>query len=169
MGTVANVIMGKATLTVDFPYTDGLVGSITTDPGYTVEGVTLEYSPEFEGFTPDEETVEIKRALMKEAISISFACAESTLANLNVAMAGSDDGTAQTIKLGGGVLETGSVKIVGVSPDAGNPIRTIILHYCTAVESVGMPFKKGGVTQVPVTLSVMKHDDHADPCTIIDT
>ena len=57
MGTVANVIMGKATLTVDFPYTDGLVGSITTDPGYTVEGVTLEYSPEFEGFTPDEETV----------------------------------------------------------------------------------------------------------------
>ena len=168
MGTVANVIMGSATLTVDFPYTDGLVGSILTEPGYTVEGVMLEYSPEFEEF-PDEETVPIKRALMKEVTTISFTCAESTLANLNVAMAGSDDGTAQTIKIGGGVLETGSVKIVGVSPDAGNPIRTIILHYCTAVAAVGMAFKKGGVTQVPVTLSVMKHDSHAAPCTIIDS
>ncbi len=79
--------------------------------------------------------------------------AETSLVNMAVAMGGSAR-SGNIIVIGGGVLKTLNLKIVGVSP-AGY-IRTILIPKASAQGAVGSSYRKGEKTVVPVTFQAIK-------------
>lgn len=146
--TAANVLVGSATLY--YHATPGTAAaSVTTEVGYTEDGVTIEYNPTIEDITVNEETVAINRAITKEDITITCNMAESDLDQLTLALAGGNR-AAGVITLGGGVLQDFALKIVGTAP-AGKT-RTIYAGYVHPTGTVGMSYKKGEKTIVPLTL-----------------
>ena len=81
--------------------------------------------------------------------------AESSLFNIDKAMAGAVlSGTVLT--LGGGVNKTSNLKIAGFNP--GGFTREILIPKATATGTVGMSYKKGEKTIVPVTFQALKSD-----------
>lgn len=163
MGTVANVIVGSATLSIKDPF-----GGSYAEVGYTEDGVNFIYEPETKDVDVDEETVAIDRALIKERIRIRCNLKEATLANLSAVMAGADDGTTRTIKLGGGTINYIAVKLVGTSPEAGYTVRTIEMVYGTAVGAVDVPYKKGEANIIPFEFEAL-NDGTNDPAKVEDT
>jgi hypothetical protein len=163
--TVANVLTGVATLY--YHATAGtVVGSVTTEVGYTEDGVNLEYNPTVEDTLVEEETMAIGRVLTKEEVSITCNMAESALANLELSMAGASLAGA-VITLGGGTLQNFAIKIVGTAPAAGT--RTIYAGYVHPTGTVGQSYKKGTKTIVPVTFKAYKYASGASAVTITDS
>jgi hypothetical protein len=146
--TVANVLVGVATLYYH-PTAGTAVGSVTTEVGYTKDGVTIEYAPTINDIDVEEETVSIKRVIAKEDISITCNMSESALNNLELAMAGASR-AADVITLGGGTLQDFALKITGIAPSGAT--RTIYAGYVHPTGTVGMSYKKGEETIVPLTL-----------------
>jgi stage V sporulation protein SpoVS len=162
--TAANVLVGVATLY--YGAAGAAVGAITTEVGYTEDGVTIEYTPDVTDISVEEETVPIKRVIIKEEISITCNIAESSLNNIEKALAGASRAD-DVITLGGGVIQEIGIKIVGDSP-AGADKRTIYCPYVNPVGTVGMSYKKGNKTIVPVTFKPFKNAVDATVCTITD-
>ena len=162
--TVANVLVGVAALY--YHATAGtVVGSVVTQVGYTEDGVELVYDPTVEDIDVAEETVSIKRVISKEDISIVCNMAESALVNMELAMAGASLAGA-VITLGGGVIQNFAIKIVGVNP--AGAARTIYAGYVHATGTVGMSYKKGEKTIVPVTLKPYLNTSGGTVLTITD-
>lgn len=134
-----------------------------TNLGYTEDGVTLEYTAETADVNVLEETFAIARPIVTEKLSVKCNLAEASLFNIDKAMAGSSL-SGNIITLGGGVQKEVSLRIRGTSP-AGY-YRTIHIPLATATGAVGMPFKKGEKTVVPVEFQALKGT--GDVCTIID-
>ena len=164
MGTASDVIMGPAAI-----YTGTANAYPTSLVGYTVDGVVFEYSPEFEDIMVDEETVVIGRPIVKEGLKFTLNFAEGVIANLNLAMAGADDGVAQTIKLGGGVLNEISILIEGTAPYGATAtgIRTIILPRVSPTGAVGIPYGKGKTNVIPVEFQALKPTT-GNSCEVMD-
>lgn len=135
-----------------------------TDIGYTEDGVTIEYTGDTADIEVEEETIPINRVLTKETIQITCNMAESSLYNIDKAIAGSVL-SGSILTLGDGVLKTMSLRIQGTNP-AGY-IREIILPKVTATGVVGMAYKKGEKTVVPVTFQALK-PTAGHTCTIVD-
>jgi len=162
--TVANVLVGVATLY--YHATAGTaVGSVTTEVGFTEDGVTMEYTPTVEDIEVEEETVAISRVISKEEIAITCNMAESALANMELAMAGASL-AGSVITLGGGTLQNFAMKIVGVNPSGA--ARTIYAGYVHPTGAVGMAYKKGEKTVVPVTLKPYLNASGGTVITITD-
>ena len=89
--------------------------------------------------------------------------AEASLVNLNNAMAGAVLAGTK-ITLGAGVNKTMNLKVEGTNP-AGYK-RAIHIPLAVAGGTVGMSYKKGEKTIVPVTFKALKGDNPA--CTIVD-
>ncbi len=124
-----------------------------TDVGYTEDGVTMEYSVDEEDIEVEEETVPINRVITKETLAITCNMAEISLANIAHAIAGSVlSGSILTI--GDGVNKRMSIQIVGTNPAGFR--RQIDLPLVTATGTVGMSYKKGEKTVVPVTFQALK-------------
>lgn len=134
-----------------------------TEVGYTEDGVTMEYAAEQSDIVVHEETFPIGSALTAESLSVTCNMAEASLANLNNAMAGAVL-LGSKITLGAGVNKTMNLKIVGTNP-AGF-LRAIHIPMAVAGGTVGMSYKKGEKTIVPVTFKALKGD--SDACTIVD-
>jgi hypothetical protein len=135
-----------------------------TDIGYTEDGVTMEYNADTADIEVEEETFPIDRVLTKETVAITCNMAEASLFNMDKAMAGSLL-SGSILKLGAGTLKTMNLRIEGTNP-AGF-IRTIGIPSCTAVGAVGMPYKKGSKTIIPVTFQALKTAD-LPAVTIVD-
>lgn len=131
--------------------------------GYTEDGVTMEYAAEQSDIMVHEETFPIGSALTAESLSITCNMAEASLVNLNNAMAGAVL-SGNAITLGAGVNKTMNLKIEGLNP-AGF-LRAIHIPMAIASGTVGMSYKKGEKTIVPVTFKALKSDEPA--CTIVD-
>lgn len=134
-----------------------------TEVGYTEDGVTMEYAAEQSDIVVHEETFPIGSALTAESLSVTCNMAEASLANLNNAMAGAVL-LGSKITLGAGVNKTMNLQIVGTNP-AGF-LRAIHIPLAVAGGTVGMSYKKGEKTIVPVTFKALKGDEPA--CTIVD-
>ena len=134
-----------------------------TEVGYTEDGVTMEYAAEQADIVVHEETFPIGSALTAESLSVTCNMAEASLANLNNAMAGAVL-SGSKITLGAGVNKTMNLKIEGMNP-AGF-LRAIHIPLAVAGGTVGMSYKKGEKTIVPVTFKALKGDEPA--CTIVD-
>ena len=162
--TVASVLVGVATLY--YHATAGTaVGSVTTEVGYTEDGVSIEYAPTIQDIDVAEETVSIKRVITKEDITITCNMAESDLEQLDLALAGGLR-AADVITLGGGALQDFAIKITGTAP--GGLTRTIYAGYVNPTGTVGMSYKKGEKTIVPVSLKPFKNTSAGTVITISD-
>jgi len=134
-----------------------------TEVGYTEDGVTMEYSAEQADIMVHEETFPIGSALTAENITVTCNMAEASLVNLNNAMAGAVL-SGSKITFGAGVNKTMNLKIEGTNP-AGY-LRAIHIPSAVASGTVGMSYKKGEKTIVPITFKALKGDEPA--CTIVD-
>lgn len=151
MGTVANVVVGTATVTIGtanaFP--------TTTDPGFTVDGVNFIYESETKDIDCNETTVAIDRAIIKEQMRVRLNMMESTLTNFDYAAIGSDNATTRTIKLGGGVENYVSVLVTGTAPGT-SASRQILIPRVTATGSVEVPYQKGEANIIPAEFTALK-------------
>ena len=151
MGTIAKVVEGSAII-----YTGAADAYATTAIGYTEDGVLITYTPEVTDIEVNEETFPIGGSLVKEEVAVALSFAESEMANMNLAMSGADDGTANTIKLGGGVLNEISVVIEADAPGGTAGKRLIIIPKVHAVGAVGTPYKKGEKNLIPAEFRAKK-------------
>lgn len=133
------------------------LGSPYTDIGYTEDGVTLEYTADTADIEVEEETFPIDRVITKETCAITCNMAESSLYNMDKAMAGSLL-SGSILKLGAGTMKTLNLRLVGINP-AGKP-RQIFLPSVTTTGTVAMPYKKGEKTVIPVTFQALKPTGH---------
>lgn len=134
-----------------------------TEVGYTKDGITMEYNADTADIEVEEETFPLARPITKERISIKANLSESSLYNMDKAMAGASL-SGSIITLGGGIQKEVSLRITGTSP--AGLIRTIFVPRATATGAVGMPFKKGEETVVPVEFQALKGT--GDVCQIVD-
>jgi len=141
-----------------------ILSSPYTDVGYTEDGVTFDYGVDTADIEVEEETFPIERRITKETLGITCNMAESSLFNIDKAIAGSVL-SGSIITLGAGVLKKMSIKLDGTNP-AGF-IRSIELPLVTATGAVGMSYKKGEKTVVPVTFQALKPAS-GSVCTIVD-
>ena len=140
------------------------LSSADTEIGYTEDGVTIEYNAETSDIVVEEETFPIDTVITKESLKVTCNMAEGSLYNMDKAMAGSAL-AGSVITLGGGVMKTMNLRITGTNP-AGF-IRNIEIPKAVATGVVGMSYKKGEMTVVPVTFQALKSAG-TDPCKITD-
>ncbi len=162
---VANVLVGTGTLF--YHTTPGTaVGSVTTEFGYTEDGVTIEYNADINDVMVEEETFAINRVIDKEELIITCNLAENLLANLENVMAGALTGGASIVDLGAGALRTMALKFVGAT--VGGTDRTIYIPYAHPVGVVGMSYKKDEMTMIPVQFKAYQGVSGADVVTFTD-
>ena len=162
---VANVLVGTGTLY--YHTTPGTASaSVTTEFGYTEDGVTMEYTPTVVDIEVEEETFAINRVLSKEEFTITCNLAENLLANLENAMAGALTGGAGIVDLGGGAMRDMALRFYGVSP--GGLHRTIYIPYAHPTGTIGMAYKKGSKTLIPVQFKAYQGVSGADVVVITD-
>ena len=135
-----------------------------TEIGYTEDGVTIEYTADTADIEVEEETFPIDRVITKETLAITCNMAESSLHNIDKAMAGSVL-SGSVLTLGDGVNKTMNLKLAGTNPAGFN--REILIPKATATGTVGMSYKKGEKTVVPVTFQALKPTT-GKVCTIVD-
>ena len=135
-----------------------------TEIGYTEDGVTVTYTADEADVEVDEETFAIDRVITKETLEVTCNMAESSLFNIDKAMAGSLL-SGSILKLGAGTNKKISLQIRGTNP-AGYT-RAVLLPSCTAMGAVGMSYKKNEKTVVPVTFQALKTTGHP-ACSIVD-
>jgi len=139
MGTVANVIVGRATVSAKRPYDEANWGEV----GYTEDGVQLAVNPTVEPARVDEETADLWENIIQAGAEVRITLAEATLENLALAMCGGDTSVHKTILIGGGTPQKVGLKLVGTSPDADRTVRTVTVSKAVATGEVEVPFRKG--------------------------
>jgi len=142
-----------------------VVSSPNVEIGYTDDGVMLNYTSDTADIEVEEETFPIGRVITKETAEITCNMAESSMFNMDKALAGSVLGT-NVIELGGGVNKILNLTLEGVNPVGGK--RTIYIPRATSTGAVGMPYKKGEKTVLPVTFQALKSQGQA-AVTIVDS
>jgi len=140
------------------------LSSMFTEVGYTEDGVTLDYTADESDIEVEEETFPIDRVITKETCAVTCNMAESSLFNIDKAMAGSLL-SGSILKLGAGTNKKITLQIIGTNPAGFN--RAILIPSCTATGAVGMSYKKGTKTVVPVTFQALKTTGHP-AVTIVD-
>lgn len=156
--TIANVLVGIAIVEVQSP-----VGGSWVEVGYTEDGARFEYTADTVDIEVEEETFPVERPIVRESLAVVVNMAESSLFNIDKAIAGSIlAGT--TITIGGGANKTMGVRLTGTNP-AGFA-RTITIPLATATGAVGMAYRKGEKTVVPATFQALK--GAGDVATIVD-
>ncbi len=144
--------------------TPGLsLSSPYTEVGYTEDGVILTYTADEADIDVEEETFAIGRVITKETLAITCNMAETSLFNINKAMAGSVL-SGSIITLGTGVNKTMNLKLEGTNPAGFH--RAIQIPLATATGAVGMSYRKGTKTVIPVTFQALKGDSPV--VTIVD-
>jgi len=144
MGTAANVLVGVASVTIG-----------ETEVGYTADGVTMTVSSDFFDVKVEELVGTIKRVLVDQEIEVALNMAEGSLANMAEAIPGSSLADS-ILTLGGAALQEKALVLVGTNPAGFD--RTITLTLVNPVGAVGMPYKKGEITVVPVTFKALVDD-----------
>ena len=161
MGVTANVLVGDVTITID--------GALLTSGGleeasllpitgmYTTDGVTMTIRSDFANIKVEENVGTIIRRLVDQEVQVTINIAEGSLANLCAAIPGSEINVGGTIvTIGGGSLQEFSLVLVGEAPAAGT--RTITLTKVNPIGEVGIPYKKGEISFVPVTFACIVAD-----------
>jgi len=162
---VANVLVGTGVLY--YHTTPGTASAaVVTEFGYTEDGVTIEYNADIADIEVEEETFAINRVITKEEGSITCNLAENLLANLENAMAGALTGGAGIIDLGAGAIRDMALRFYGVAP--GGLHRTIYVPYAHPVGPVGMSYKKGEKTIIPVQFKAYQGVAGGTPIKITD-
>jgi hypothetical protein len=149
MGTKANVLVGDVQVTMG-------VGVSAAVIGYSVDGVTMTVRGSNADIKVEENEGTIIRRLIDQEVDVTLNMAEGTLANLAAAIPGAVATTGAITTIGGGALQSSRLTLVGTNP-AGYP-RVIVLTEVNPTGEVGVPFKKGEASIVPITFSAIVSD-----------
>ncbi len=163
--TASNVLVGVASLWYNPVPGTAVAGAGWVELGYTEDGLTMTYTEATSDIEVAEETFPLRRVITKETMELAASLAEASLTNLNQAMGGGVMAGA-VITLGGGALKEIALKAIGFNPAGG--ARTVYVPYATSNGAVGVPFKKGTKTLVPVTFHAFKHAYGVDVATVTD-
>jgi len=163
--TASNVLVGVAELHYNPIPGTAVGGAGWIELGYTEDGLTLTYTAETADIEVEEETFPLKRVMTKETLELAANLAEASLLNMSQAMGGGIL-AGGVITLGGGALKEIGLKAIGTSP-AGTA-RTVYVPYATATGAMGVPFRKGAKSVVPVAFQAYKHGAGVDVCTVTD-
>lgn len=163
---IDDVILDSQTFTLEPGGTTAGIrlSSAFTEVGYTEDGVTITYTADTADIEVEEETFPIDNVITKETAEVTCNMAESSLFNMDKAMAGSLL-SGSILKLGAGTQKKISLQIRATNP--ASFIRAIQIPSCVATGAVGMPYKKGEKTVVPVTFRALKTAGHP-AVTIVD-
>ncbi len=123
------------------------------DVGYTDDGVVFNYTVDLTDIRVEEESVPVGRKIAAETLEIVCNMAESSLDNIDKAIAGSVL-SGNILTIGAGVLKEMSIKLTGITPAGG--VRSYEFPRVTATGSVGMTFKRNEKTIVPLTFQALK-------------
>ena len=149
MGAAAKVLVGVASIAVGSGYTFRRIG-------YTTDGVTMTVRSTFADVKVEENEGTLIRRLIDQEVDVTLNMAEGTLANLTAAIPGAVATSPAITTIGGGTLQSSRLTLVGLNP-AGYP-RVIVLTEVNPTGEVGIPFKKGEVSVVPITFSAIVAD-----------
>ncbi len=176
MGTVANVLVGDVTISIDGALlgTGGLeeAGLLPLTGFYTMDGVTLTISSEVANIKVEETVGTIIRKLIDQEVTVTLNFAEGSLANWVAAIPGSHIDVAGNIvtigggQAGGALLPVFVLVLTGLDPGAGNRVMT--LDNVNPIGEVGIPYKKGEVSMIPLTFACLA-DNNGKFGTIDDT
>jgi len=165
MGTTANVLVGVAavTITTKALMSGGLkemtAPTNTIATFFTVDGVTMSVRSTMANIKVEEVVGTIIRRLTDQEVDITFTFAEGTLKNMVAAIPGSAINLAGTVvTIGGGyagssLLQEFTLSVVGLDPAGGT--RTIAIPSVNPTGEVGIPYKKGEISVLPVTFSAL--------------
>jgi len=146
MGTVANVLVGDASITLG-------IGVLARVIGYTVDGVSMTVRSSNANIKVEEEEGTIIRRLIDQEVDVTLNVAEGAMADLAAAIPGAVATSTTITTIGGGVLQSHRLTLVGINP-AGLP-RVIVLTAVNPTGEVGVPYKKGEVSVIPMTFSAL--------------
>ena len=121
--------------------------------GYTEDGVTVTLTSDTVDIEVEEETFPIARPLIKETAEITVTLAQTTLRNLNIAIAGSVL-VGNILTMGAGVQKTFNLKLEG--KDQAGLLWSILIPKATALGAVGFSYKKDEKTMIPCTFQALK-------------
>ncbi len=166
-GVTANVLVGdvKVTLSeigVENPGNLGAAGEaeLPIDIGlgeiYTTDGVTMTIRSSFADIKVEENIGTIIRKLTDQEVQVTLNIAEGELPNLVLAIPGSSL-TGAIVTIGGGALQGFAMVMVGTPPGALTT-RTITLTRVQPIGEVGIPYKKGEISVIPVTFACIVSD-----------
>ncbi len=146
MGTVANVLVGDASITLG-------VGVLARVIGYTVDGATMTVRTSKADIKVEEDDGTIIRRLIDQEVDVTLNVAEGAMADLAAAIPGAVATSPTITTIGGGTLQSHRLTLVGINP-AGLP-RVIVLTAVNPTGEIGVPYKKGEVSVVPMTFSAL--------------
>jgi len=136
--------------------------------GWTSDGAVLTVSTDIADIVVENLDGPIKRVVTIQGVSVTLNMAEGTLVNLGVAIPKSAIDPAGTLTLGvpdtaAFPYEMGKVVLIGKGPSAVT--RTVTLFKVTPTGEVGIPYKKGEISVVPVTFQALKDGIPANTAT----
>ena len=152
--SAANVLVGVCS--VDFA---------GTALGWTSDGVTMTVTSELFDVKVEEVIGILKRVVTDQSVAVALNMAEGTLVNMSKAIPGSVL-AGNVLTVGGGALQSGALTLVGKSP-AGKD-RTIAFTEVNPTGEVGIPYKKGEISVVPVTFSALVNPADGKFLTVTD-
>ena len=152
----ANVLVGVCS--VEFP-----TGS---DIGWCTDGVMLTVSTDLFDVKVEEVVGTLKRVVVDQSIAVVLNLAEGVLATMGKVIPASAEATG-TLTLGGQTLQSGELKLVGKNP--AGLARTITLTTVNPTGEVGIPYRKGEISIVPVTFSALVTPATGEFGTIVDS
>lgn len=123
------------------------------DAGYTEDGVNFNYTVDIAEIRVEEETFPIDGKITSETLEIVCNMAESSLFNIDKAIAGSVL-SGNILTIGDGILKKMSIKLTGITP-AGTK-RSYEFPKVIATGAVGMSFRRAEKTIVPLTFRALK-------------
>lgn len=158
--TSTNLIQGPATLYVA-PFGTAEPATIATVPaagwvdvGGTKDGVELGIADEFSVLDVDQIIYEVERRRTKRVVTLKTVLAEATLTNLANAISNSAP-VANVLEGDDGLTAFApgykAVLLDGIAP--GGFKRRIVVRKVLGTDAVGLPYKKDGMTVVPVTFT----------------
>ena len=157
-GTAGNILTGPVTL---FRGAAGAAASaITTEIGYTEDGLQLSYSDTQADLEVDEALMPLKAVRTGAEITLSFQMAEATLKNLLYAYglpASAYDEGDETLTIDPAFkVEYSSLKAVGTAPGGKSKTRTYVFPRVSVRGQRQTAIRKGQKVLIPVELAVYK-------------
>lgn len=167
---VTEVISGFGTLYIAPELTTAiptLTGNATDfsafdTPGYTEDGIEVDYSSTEKEIRVDEETFPVDVLIDKEVASINVKLAQTTLQNLAYAMTGATINTALDTVTFGGKAKPDIFRVAFQGPSPGSTaVRQILFFRCYAKSALKLSYKRNG--QVMYACSFMALADSSQP------
>lgn len=171
--TRQKIKVGKADVYIGAASTATPVSGITinwnsyTSLGFTIDGLTLDYSAEYFDVTADQTTVKLDRYLVAENLSVTFNIAETKLVTLEGLIASSTYTAGAAYGTNSNVLTIGDASSLtertlgfqakAALSDGSSGFEELVI-WVPRVHSVGdisIPFMKDGVRQVAVTYEAL--------------